>query len=67
MNDELDIKRLRLLENAIMNYSCGIVSLEERVLSMLGEEQLLSHTTKSLLEDIAIYFRDIKFFIKIDD
>ncbi|VEC00514.1 Uncharacterised protein [Cedecea lapagei] len=66
MDDMSDTKRLRLLENAVVNYSGGITSLEKRIVTVLEKDKTLCENTKLLLEDIAMYMRDMKTFVRLD-
>lgn len=53
-------RRRGLLENAVINYSGGLLNLECRVREVLSLRDELSHETWSLLCDISVYLRDIK-------
>lgn len=55
-----EITRLQKLENAVKNYSGGIYSLHERVNTLLLNGNLNNESTVSLLNDMAIYLRDLK-------
>lgn len=53
------VHRLLLLENAVLNYSGGIVSLESRVSHAANELHGSELPAALLLKDIARYLRDI--------
>ncbi|WP_222864771.1 hypothetical protein, partial [Serratia marcescens] len=52
-----EFKRLRLLENAVINYSGGLVELGNRIQSQKKRIVTSDPTTASLLNDIVTYLR----------
>lgn len=57
-------RRLKLLENAVTNYSGGIENLLERINKQTHSPQCLDFETFALLKDMGSYLRDIKIIIR---
>ncbi|MEA5217572.1 hypothetical protein [Enterobacter cloacae] len=66
MNGIQEIMRLRLLQNAIIYYSGGVLNLEARISHLLEENHAVSPEIKMLLDDMALYLRDVKYFVEFE-
>lgn len=54
-----EFKRLRLLENAVINYTGGLTVLRDRILIQKEKIAVVDPVTTLLLDDVATYLRDI--------
>lgn len=54
-----DYSRLRILENAVLNYSGGIVELEARCRKSSSKIRCTDRAVADVLNDVANYLRDI--------
>ncbi|WP_448667138.1 hypothetical protein [Escherichia coli] len=62
-----ELTRLRLLENGVRNYSGGISKLHERINFILFSKISDDEKILSLLEDLSIYFSELKIVVRIED
>lgn len=70
----LMLRRLELLENAVINYSGGILNIEVRIRSVLNRNAVkvassggIDTEVMLLLKDIFVYLRDVKAHTELGD
>ncbi|MFJ3358442.1 hypothetical protein [Serratia liquefaciens] len=61
----LSNKRIKVLENAVLNYSGGGEELERRVRTILFLHDELDEEIQIVLKDIVVYLRDIRKHVSV--